>query len=394
LNAPTISNVVTSPSTNGAIVITYSGNNSVPIGQTYTALACNDTAMSAGCYTSPNYISGTDFPGLTAGAGYYVEIIANGSPGYLSATSNMFPASNMPPVDAKGSSDAPTVSGVFPSATTAGALKVTYNVSSNASNGTIYSAQACLDQNMTSGCVNVDPFTSGGQVTGLTQNVPYYVTVTADAINGILATPSAVYAPVTATVQPSAPTASATSSPTGSLNVTYTPSSPEPSGEVYTEQVCSDSAMTLNCTPTQSAGSPVGGLTVGSSYYVQVVAVASTGYLSAISTPAFGPTKITVQLNPPTGVTVQPGGPSGSVKVNFTGSTNATSYNCTVYSNSNLSNASQVASGPCLPGNGNNGTPFSTGLASNTTVWVTATASGNNGYLTSAPSVAGSGTVK
>lgn len=390
LNAPTVTGAATSTITVGAIVVQFSNSPGAPNGQTYTAVACNDLAMTAGCETNPNYTSGAEFSGLTPGAGYYVEIIANGSPGYVAATSAVYPTSP-PPVDALGSSDAPTVTGVSPSTSTAGALMVTYSDSSIAPSGTTYFATACTDQAMKANCVSSPAFTSGDQVTGLTAGTAYYVTVTANAISSFPVSPSAVFPAVTSTVQLSAPTiTSANSTASGALSVTYTGSSNAPSGQTYTETECTDSLMTKNCT-SQPAGSQVT-LTVGKSYYVQIIAVASTGFLSATSATA-GPVEITVQLQPPTGVTVAQGSHSGSVKVKFTGSTNATSntvYTCIVYLDNGGSRGAQVASASCSPGGG--GTEI-TGLATGTTVFVTVTASDANGYLP-ATSTAVAGPVK
>ena len=398
LGPPTGVSATSSPTVNGAIVVNFTppSSPSPPVGQTYTAIACSNYAMTAGCESDPSYTSGSTFSGLTPGAEYWVEVTANGSPGYLGATSSVFPSSANPstPLYAQGNSDAPTVTGVSPSTTTVGALVVTYNTSSVAPSGTTYFAKACTDQAMTANCVTTGTFTSGGEVTGLTPGTAYYVTVTANASGTYPVSPSVVFPAANATVQLTAPQiTSATSTPTGALSVTYTGSSNAPTtGQTYTETQCTDSGMSQNCS-SESGGSQVNGLTVGTNYWVQIVANASSGYLSAPSATS-GPIEITVQLDDPTIGSVGQGSHSGSVKVKFTGSANATpttSYTCTVYLDNGGSVGAEVTQlAGCTPGNSGN---TISGLASGTTVFVKVTASDSNGYL-SATSAAVSGPVK
>jgi len=73
--------------THGVLTITYTGSSNAPGGQTYTAYACTDAAMTQSCVTTTNYISGANITGMTRFANYYVTITATSSTGYLAATS-------------------------------------------------------------------------------------------------------------------------------------------------------------------------------------------------------------------------------------------------------------------------------------------------------------------
>jgi len=52
----------------------------------YSATACTDVAMTLNCVTRANYVSGSQFSGLTAGTNYYVVITANAPSGYLNSS--------------------------------------------------------------------------------------------------------------------------------------------------------------------------------------------------------------------------------------------------------------------------------------------------------------------
>jgi hypothetical protein len=87
LSTPTISNGARG--TNPNLVVTFAGSTNAPGGQTYTATACTNNAMTQNCVTQTNYTSGAQFTGLNAFTNYYVTITAVASNGYLAATSTV-----------------------------------------------------------------------------------------------------------------------------------------------------------------------------------------------------------------------------------------------------------------------------------------------------------------
>src|ERR1019366_4768756 len=128
------------------------------------------------CVSHASYTSGSQFTGLTAGTSYYVTITAVASSGYLAATTAPF-----------GPTGATLAYG-----TAAGSVAVTYTGSSNAPGGQTYTATACTNVGMTTGCVTNANFASASNLTGLaftqgSAGTAYFVTVTANASSGYLA---------------------------------------------------------------------------------------------------------------------------------------------------------------------------------------------------------------
>ena len=87
LITPTITSVVPSTSTAGAINVSFNGAPNAPANQTYSVKACTDSAMSVNCVTQANFVSGNDVTGLMPGSTYYVAVTAAGSQNFLGSTS-------------------------------------------------------------------------------------------------------------------------------------------------------------------------------------------------------------------------------------------------------------------------------------------------------------------
>src|ERR1019366_4803354 len=91
--------------------------------------------------------------------------------------------------------NAPTGVTVASSTTTAGAITATFTASSGTAPSS-YTALACTDPGMSAYCVAPTSITSGSQITGLVSGTSYYVTITAVASLGYLASvPSPVAVP-------------------------------------------------------------------------------------------------------------------------------------------------------------------------------------------------------
>ncbi|MDE3009204.1 MAG: hypothetical protein KGI14_09305, partial [Acidobacteriota bacterium] len=86
--------------------------------------------------------------------------------------------------------NAPSISST--ASTSKGVATVSYSGSSNAPSGQTYLVTLCTNSLMTIGCTNVNPYSSGASVSGLTSGVTYYVTVTANASAGYLSATSTV----------------------------------------------------------------------------------------------------------------------------------------------------------------------------------------------------------
>jgi hypothetical protein len=80
--------------------------------------------------------------------------------------------------------------------TTTGSISVAFTGPSDAPAGQTYTALACTDPGMSANCVGPTSITSGSQITGLVSGTSYYVTVTAVASAGYLASAaSSVFGP-------------------------------------------------------------------------------------------------------------------------------------------------------------------------------------------------------
>jgi hypothetical protein len=246
----------------------------------------------------------------------------------------------------------PVITSVVPSTSTAGAIVVNFTGSSNAPPGEVYSGLICTNAAMTTGCLTQGVITSGFTIPGLTPGANYYVSVTALGSQWFLPATSAVFGPVTTTVQLLAPviTKLATSTTNvGAVVITYTGSANAPPGQIYSAMACTNEAMSANCVneSTYTSGTQFTGLIPGDNYYATVTAVASPGYLAATSAVA-GPTMALATVpGPPTNVVASHGNASAPLTwvapVNNGGSP-VTNYIATAVDQTNPANGGETCS--------------------------------------------------
>jgi hypothetical protein len=183
----------------GSLKVTFTGSSNAPGGQTYTVTTCTNSAMTAACSTNAAFTSGSNFTGLayttgSAGTTYYVTVKANSSTGYLaSATTTAVSAPDTSQVEAPGT---PTVATGTGGGGGTGNITATFS-SSGGTAPTSYTATACNNVQMSStgtgnSCTSQTNYTSGSQITGLSQNTNYYVQITAVAPTGYASNVSAV----------------------------------------------------------------------------------------------------------------------------------------------------------------------------------------------------------
>jgi hypothetical protein len=391
LATPTITNLTPSKVTAGAINITFTAPANAPAGQTYTAKACTDQAMSMNCTAQTSITSGSDLTGLTQGTSYYVQVTATPSGNYLGATS---PPSG--PVMATVQLVAPSnVSATY--GTVAGSLSVLFTPPNVVAANQTYTVKACTNSAMSTGCVsNTSVTTSGSNLTGLTYTpgtagTPYYVQVLANASTGYLvspaspATPSVKY-PETSSVKIPTETVAPSASQLGAIMITYAEASGGPTPSSFTAIACTNSGMTVGCITVTNftSGGQINGLTPASTYYVEIVAVSSTtGYAPATST--VSSTSATVQLMAPTNVVATYGTVAGSLSVTFTPPgtvapgqtytvnvcTGVTMTGCVTPENTNYTSGANIT-----------GLAYTAGSAG-TTYYVEVTANASSGYLAS-----------
>lgn len=394
LSTPTVT-VIPSPTTAGAINVSYTGPANAPTGQTYTMKRCTDAAMSQGCVITNNPVSGSDVTGLTQGSTWYVQITATPSTNYLGSTSP--PAGPTLATVQLLAPGVPTL-GFGPSS---GTLSVAFAGSSNAPNGQTYFVKACTNSAMGTGCVNSNTNvpSGGGTITGLTPGTLYYVVVIANGSTGYLVSPASTVTPgippsFTATNQVKAPIISNATAPSpttaGAILVTFS----EPTGgapvSTYTENVCANAAMTQPCVTSTvtSPGGQVGGLTPGSSYYITITANSSTTGIASATSAVFGPVLATVQLTAPTNVTVGFGATAGSVSISATGTSNGPSnqtYTSEACQTSAMTGPTCVTNSGYVLGNDLTGLAAPAGSAG-ALYYVEITANASPGYLASTPS--------
>jgi hypothetical protein len=378
--------------TPGSLGVSFTAPTNAPAGQTYTALACLDAGMSTNCVGPAPITSGGQIAGLTAaqgsaGVSYYVTITATASTGYLVSTSAV-----TSPHAATSQVNAPTNLTVVPSTTTAGALTATFTASSGTAPSS-YTAYACTSPGMTSGCITPEVITSGGQITGLTAGAGYYVAITANPPTGYVSASSAVVGPAVSTQTLNVATNVTLSYGTtpGSIGVSFTAPTNAPGGQTYTAVACTGTGMTGTCTSPAAITSvgQITGLTavqgsVGTSYYVEITATASTGYLASTSTQA-GPQAAMSQVNAPTNVTVTPSTTTaGAVIITFANSTGTTptSYSATVCNGAGMT-------GTCTTHTTYTSGSQITGLIAGTGYYVTVTAVPPTGYISATSSIIG-----
>jgi hypothetical protein len=227
--------------------------------------------------------------GLTQGVNYYVQITAVGPTGYANSTSGVSATSTMATVQLAAPTNVTAGYG-----TGVGSLSVTFKASGTVAPGQTYTLNVCTTAAMTGCIAPVTNYTSGANITGLTYTpgsvgTIYYVEVIANGSTGYLVSPSSNqsnHADVSQYGQPSQPTVAA-SARNGDITVSFTaPSGPAPTN--YTATACATNTMTgPTCVGPQAITPGVnvqlGNLKAGTSYYVQITAVASAGYTSDVS---------------------------------------------------------------------------------------------------------------
>lgn len=282
--SPNPSVVSVSPSTTaaGALTVSYTIG-AAPANDTFTAIACTNSSMTSNCVSQVvTNQSGAQVSGLTPGTAYFVEISAAAQGSYSGGTS--FPYT--PPVKATVQLNQTTGVSVSPSTSNTGALVVTFAAPSNAPSSQGYTVNACTDKAMSAACVSQPGYVSGNQFTGLTPGASYYVTVTAVASSGYLASTSTVTPTATeATVQLTTPVITTTSTGVGSgkIIVNFTGSGNGPANQTYTLIACTNTQMNAGCVTNTSykSGANQGGLAHATTYYVTITANASSGYLAS-----------------------------------------------------------------------------------------------------------------
>ncbi|MGC2168256.1 MAG: hypothetical protein WA580_04060 [Acidimicrobiales bacterium] len=391
LDTPVITSVVPSVATAGALNITFTPPANAPTGQAYTVKACTDSAMSLNCTTPTSITPGSDLTGLVAGTSYYVQVTAPPSSNYLGATSPPFgPTMATVQLTAPGTP-------VLGYGTIAGSLSVTFTGSANAPPGETYTVKACTNTAMSSSCVSNTNFTPGAQLTGLTYvagnlSSVYYVQVSANASPGYLAytaaPPATVSHAVTSAVKtPTGFSAASSASQPGTITASFTETGgvgvTGPSS--FTAVACTDSGMSLGCVTATNytSGAQFGGLSPGTSYYVQITAVSSTTGFASAMTAVSSPVVATVQLAAPTNVTLGYTTSAGTLSVTFTppnpaavGQTYTLKYCTNAAMNANcVTNANYT-------GANLTGLTYTAGTAG-TTYYVQITSNGSSGYLVS-----------
>jgi hypothetical protein len=167
----------------GSVAVTFTPSSPVVSGQTYSAEACTNTNMTAGCVTQGVIASGGDLiglnytPGSSGGPGtnYYVTVTANAVTGYTAS-----------PASARSTSSQAATSQVnAPTNVTTNSnggrntLTVTFTRSTGATPAS-YTDTLCTDSGMSQNCQTIaNAAYDGSTFTGLGHRSIYYVTVTA-----------------------------------------------------------------------------------------------------------------------------------------------------------------------------------------------------------------------
>ncbi len=281
----------------GTITLSFTPPFVTAPGQTYTAMACTDSAMTANCVTNNNYVAGSNLAGLTyavgsPGTNYYVTVTANASSGYL-----VSPASSQVSQVDTSQLAAPSAVAVG-YGTSVDSISVTFTPPATVAAGQTYTLKACTNGGMNANCVTNANFTSGSNLTNLNQvpagtpGTTYYVQVTSNASAAYVASaPSAVANhPETSQIgQPGTPTVS-TGSTTGAIVATFT-NSPGTAPSSYTAVACTNTQMSNGCVTDTGyvSGTQFTGLVSGTNYYVQITANGPAGYVSNTSNTSRNP---------------------------------------------------------------------------------------------------------
>jgi type II secretory pathway pseudopilin PulG len=180
LGAPSGVTAVGSSTQVGAIVVSFTAPSNAPSGQTYLLTVCSNQGMSLSCQSEAAVPSGSVVANLTAGSRYWATVTAVLSTGYLAATS----AAAGPAVAAIPLA-APTNVSVKPGST--GDVIVTFTLSNNAAQGQTYTLVACQNSSMKANCTTISSYSPGSNVGSWPSGKTIFVTVTANASPGYVA---------------------------------------------------------------------------------------------------------------------------------------------------------------------------------------------------------------
>jgi type II secretory pathway pseudopilin PulG len=379
----------------GSLLVNFAGSaNGPPSGDSYTVEACTNSAMQSNCVSNTNFTPNSNLTGLTVvpgspGTQYYVQVSANAASGYLASP----PSPTTPTVSHAATSEVKTPTGfsTAPSASQGGAITASFSEPGGGLAPSSFSASACTNQGMTSGCVDVNNYTSGAQLTGLTPGTPYYVQITANtSATGYVSASTAVSSATIATVQLATPTGVAVGYGTAafSLSVNFTPPPVAAAAQTYTVKACTNQGMTNNCVTNTNftPGTNLTGLATttggaGLTYWTQVTANGSSGYLvSPASTPVSQAEES--QVGAPGTPSANTSTITGAIVITFANSsgTAPSSYTATACTNQGMTDNCVVAN------NYTSGAQF-IGLTSGTYYYVQITAVGPLGYANNNSSV-------
>ena len=391
----------------GSINVNFTGSSNAPSAQTYTAVACT-TASTPVCTTfvsafaapaTSGQLTTLAFTPGAAGTAYTVTLSADASTGYLaSAPSAAFPAHN----DTSVLNPVTSVT-VTSSTTKAGAVTASF-VAPTGTPPVSYNATACTDAALTSGCVMVPSFVSGGQITGLTPGTSYFVNIYENPPAGYVATSATSAMSAAATIQLSSPTVTSLGYGTtaGSLTVNFAGAAPVLSGQTYTAVACTTASTPVCTTFARVFADPAtsGQLTAlaftpgvaGTAYTVTLSEDASPGYLASSPSAPAGPQAVTSQFAAPSVTSLGYGTTGGSLAVNFSATAplaSAQTYSavaCTTASTPICTTFASVFAVPATTGQ-LTGLAFTPGVAG-TPYTVTLSADAATGFVASAPSAA------
>jgi hypothetical protein len=177
--------VASSVTTAGALGVTFTRPSGAPATEAYDLEACTNAAMSARCVHANGFKSGHTLAGLVAGDKYYVVITALTNGSYFSSRSAV-----VGPHLASVRLRAPSITKLTATSST---LHVSFLGASNGPRSQTYTARACRNLAMTTGCVTHAHYRSGTTFTGVGK-AKYFVRIFAVASSGYLASESKIVA--------------------------------------------------------------------------------------------------------------------------------------------------------------------------------------------------------
>lgn len=275
--APSITSLTPSTTTAGALVVDFAGAVGAPAQEAYTLLACTNATLTEGCRSHLLGAPGTQtVGGLVPGTRYVAVVEAPATGGFYGSRSSLAVAR------ATLQLAAPSRLAVAPSSDVAGAVVVRFTAPVGAPAAQRYEAQACRDAAMTQRCV-VGAVRSGTALRGLAPGVRYHVRVIALASPGYLAAHSTESGAVPATLQLQAPVVRSAVLRGGHVTVTFAAPKLRASSQRYSLRACENAAMSKGCVTVRPFVSGEQASYSPSTCFVEVTALASSGYLAATS---------------------------------------------------------------------------------------------------------------